>query len=89
MPAPAAPTSLTATQARPGDPQITLSWSHTGIDLDRFEVLRKLSGETVWTSYLLAPKADFGAGPYSIKVAAPIGSSWAVRALNAAGEVSA
>lgn len=87
MPAP--PTNLTATQTTAGDPQITLAWSHDGIDLDRFEILRKLSGETVWSSYLLAPKADFGAGPYSIKVAAPVGSSWAVRALNAAGDVSA
>lgn len=88
MPVPAAPTSFTATQTTAGDPQVTLAWSHTGTDLDRFEVLRKLSGETVWTSYLLAPKTDFGAGPYSIKVAAPVGSSWAVRALGAAGEVS-
>lgn len=88
MPAPAAPTSFTATQDTAGDPQTTLTWSHDGVDLDRFEVLRKLSGETVWSSYLLAPKADFGAGPYSIKVAAPVGSSWAVRALNASGEVS-
>jgi hypothetical protein len=88
MPAPAAPTNLTATQPNAGDPTITLAWSHGGTDLDRFEVLRKLSGETTWTSYLLAPKADFGAGPYSIKVPAPVGSSWAVRALNAAGEVS-
>lgn len=89
MPAPAAPTGLTLTQPTAGDPQVTLAWSHTGTDLDRFEVLRKLAGETTWGSYLLAPRADFGAGPYSIKVAAPAGSIWAVRALNSAGEVSA
>lgn len=90
MPAPAAPTSLTLTQPRVGDPTVTLAWSHTGTDLDRFQVLFRTVGATYWKSYVLAPKADFNPSgtSYSLVVATPESAEWAVRALNSSGEVS-
>lgn len=88
MPAPAAPTSFTLTQPTSGSPRLTLQWSHAGTDLDRFEVLFKGPDDTIWRSHVIAPASDFGAGPYSLDVGSPPGYQWAVRALNAAGEVS-
>lgn len=60
MTAPNAPTNLSVTQDAAGDPTTTLSFNHDGENLDRVEILRKLSGESVWSSYLLAPQGDFG-----------------------------
>ena len=88
MPAPAAPTSFTLTPGSSGDPTVTLTWSHSGTDLDRFEILRRPISGTTWDSVVLAPKADFGTGPYSFVTASRPDTQWAVRALNAAGEVS-
>ncbi len=88
MPAPAAPTSLTITQPDANKPRLVLDWSHSGVDLDRFEVLFKRPEDTVWSSHMLAPKTDFGVGPYSVTVSSAEGYEWAVRALNAAGEPS-
>ncbi len=89
MAAPNPPTALTITQVQSGSAAVTLSWSHDGTGpLDRFEVLSKSDTDTIWTSVKLAPKADFGTGPYSLTTASPEGMRWAVRALNAAGEVS-
>ena len=84
---PAAPTSLTVTQVQTGSPAITIAFSHDGIDLDRFEVLRR-TGTDPWESVALLPASSFGAGPYSFTTASPEGYEWAVRALNAAGAVS-
>lgn len=89
MPPPAAPTGFDLVQSTPGKPLITLSWSHAApADVDRFEVLRRDPIASAWESVVLAPKSDFGPGPYSFTVASPEGYQWAVRALNAAGEVS-
>jgi hypothetical protein len=79
---------LTITPVADGDPTINLDWAHDGVDLDRFEVLYRLVGGTTWTSLLLAPKADFGAGPYSLTTASRPNVQWAVRAVAADGSVS-
>lgn len=90
MPAPAAPSSFAATQATSGKPVITLAWQHGGVDLDRFELLKRLSGETDWQSYLVAPKAQFNpaGSAYSIVVGSIKNMQWAVRAIAADGSVS-
>ena len=89
MPAPAPPNAFTLTQISAGDPDLLLAWSHTGTDLDRFEVLFRKTNETTWTSYRIAPKADFGAGPnYSITGSSPPDTIWAVRAIASDGSVS-
>lgn len=88
MPAPPAPTNLQLAATADGDPTVTLTWAHTGVDLDRFEVLRRKVGDAIWESHVLAPKAQFGAGPYSLVVASAPTTQWAVRAIAADGSVS-
>jgi hypothetical protein len=89
MPTPAAPTSLTLNQPRPGDPTTTLSWLHNQTNLDRFEILRRTTGTTIWTSILLGPASDFGsAGSYAAKVGSELSCEYKVRALGTGGEVS-
>lgn len=65
-----------------------LEWTHDGVDLDRFEVLSKGPDDDVWTSEILAPAGDFGAGPYTAEVPTGEDFDWVVRALEADGTVS-
>lgn len=88
MPAPSAPTAFSITQESDGSPLVTLAWSHTGTNLDRFEVLTRMSGDTTWKSLALAPKAEFGTGPYSYETTATTGQQFAVRAIASDGMVS-
>lgn len=88
MPAPAAPTDFVLTTEADGDPTVTASWNHDGVDLDRFEILRRPVGTTVWESLLMAPAGDFGPGPYELVLASRPGTEYVVRALNSVGEVS-
>lgn len=88
MPAPAAPTGLTLIPAESGSPVSTLAWAHTGVDLDRFQVLRRAADATEWESVHVGDATEFGTGPYSFLVASTAGTVWTVRALNSNGEVS-
>ncbi len=56
-PGPAAPTGLTATAN--GQAQIDLAWTHDGLDVDEFEVERRLEGESSFTNIAddLSPNA--------------------------------
>lgn len=84
---PATVTGLTLTQDTAQIPIGTLSWSHDGIDLDRFMVGYKVG--TTWRDLDPQPKASFGTGPYTFKVPLISGAAWRVLALNAAGDRSA
>lgn len=87
MPAPDPVTDLEI-ESPPGSPLATLSWDHNGADLDRFQVLSRPDDVSPWSSLLIAPKVDFGAGPYSLEVVSTSSTRWAVRALSVDGEVS-
>lgn len=82
---PLAPTNLTITEGSPG-PIVTLAWEHGGAT-DRFELLYRRPGEA-WRSFMLAPKSDFGTGPYSYTTGTAEDLEWAVRAVDADGTVS-
>lgn len=83
---PAAPSGLTVTESLPNSGALELEWTHA--DAHRFEVLRRESGETSWFSEIIAPASDFGAGPYTYTTVGSASTTFVVRALNAAGEVS-
>lgn len=87
MPAPAAPTGLTVAEAVAESGAYELTWSHAG-GADRFEVLRLDAGETSWKPEIIAPAGDFGSGPYTYATSGTPETQFAVRAINAAGEVS-
>jgi hypothetical protein len=72
-----------------GSPLITLQWSHDGLYLDRFEILKRSGSEGSWERVALARAPDFGAFPnYAfIAVSAP-DTQWVVRAMNPEGVVS-
>ena len=72
-----------------GSPLIELSWSHDGVDLDRFEILRRPVGETTWERVILASASDFGTFPtYFYTAVSATDTQWVVRAMNSEGEVS-
>lgn len=72
-----------------GSPLIELSWSHDGVDLHRFEVLRRPVGGTTWERVILAPASDFGTFPtYSYTAVSAPDTQWVVRAVNSEGDVS-
>jgi hypothetical protein len=85
MPAPVTDLEITAED---DSPLATLAWDHDGIDADRFQLLNRPDADSPWSSILIAPVGDFGAGPYTASVVTTTGSLWAVRVLSASGEVS-
>src|SRR3990172_6396803 len=89
MTAPAAPTSVTLTQATSGQGYGALGWAHDQTGLDRFEVLYHEENVTTWTTWILSSKTTFGAaGSYSTTVPIKDGITWAIRAFNTGNEVS-
>lgn len=88
MPTPAAATSFTLTPLTTGSAGVTLTWSHTGTDLDRFLVLYRPTSSSPYKKLVIAPKADFGAGPYSLVTATGEDFRWKVVAIGTGGERS-
>lgn len=85
---PAAPTDLTVTTTD-GSPLVELEWSHTGTDLDRFEISKRPVGGTTWDRYVLATASQFGTAPnFSMNAVSAPDTEWVVVALDAAGDVS-
>lgn len=82
---PTAPTGLT--KAEDGG-VTTLTWNHDGADLAKFEVMAREGATGVWRSVVMAPKADFGTGPYLVLVGSLPGEQWTVRAVAPNGGVS-
>lgn len=79
----AAPTDFAITPLIPNSAAITLEWDHDGVDLDRFQLLYKKPGDDDYRNLLVAPAADFGAGPYSYDTASGQDFDWKVVALEA------
>lgn len=88
MPAPAAPTDLTLTPDDPRSAIVTLGWDHTGTNLDRFQILYRKAGSSTFKNLIVAPKADFGTGPYEFTTVTGQGFRWKVVALNNIGQRS-
>lgn len=88
MPAPGAPTDLTITPIIQNSGAITLDWDHTGTNLDRFQILFKRADADAYEKLVVAPKADFGAGPYTLDTATGMDFRWKVVALNSTGDRS-
>jgi hypothetical protein len=84
---PAPVTGLTATQPVDGVPEVLLSWSHDGIDLDRFMLGFEVDG--AWTNLEPQAATQYGSGPYSFTVPSLPGATWRVVALDSTGAVSA
>ena len=86
MPQPAKVTSLSATQVR--GPEVNLSWIHAGTNLRSFEI-RKLQGG-VWIKHAVLPKGDLDlvGTTYTFKTVARSGITMRVIALGSNGERS-
>lgn len=82
-------TDLTLTQNASGDSLGTLTWAHTGVDLDRFMLGYKRGQDTEWTNLEPVPAATFGAGPYETEVPLASDIEWRVVAVEADGTLSA
>lgn len=85
---PSAPTDFTLTTTA-GSPLVEAEWDHDGVDLDRFEILRRMADSSdPWERVILAPAGDFGAGPFSCTLVSTTATEFVVRALDADGVVS-
>lgn len=84
MPVPPENFTLTPTA---GSPLVPATWTHPApATVDRFEILKRATGSSdPWERVILAPKADFGAGPYSYTLVTTVSTQFVVVALDAAG----
>jgi hypothetical protein len=91
MAAPLAATALTISQISVGSPGAILQWSHTGVNLNRFEIKRRRAGSTdlfVTHAIRLATDLLYSTGTpnvYRLRTASGEAMEWVVTPLDSTG----